>query len=143
MTRASSASVGSTPGSNSQSRSRRCAPIRSIAPPAFVTCGREFGRRLMQRHHVGAAAVAVGLDKPQLGVAHRGLNLGASDTGAASPTATAKKSNASRKWMLESHSVSSASKTRFRDSAGENDIYLQRTGARFGGQMGRGDACAR
>src|SRR6202167_4612600 len=53
----------------------------------------------------------------------------------ASPTAAANESNASRKWILESQSVSSASKTRFKDSVADEDIYLQITGARRSGQL--------
>ena len=45
-----------------------------------MTRGREFGGRLMQRHQVRAAAVAVRFDQPDLGAAHRGVNLDARKT---------------------------------------------------------------
>src|ERR1039457_7157107 len=52
---------------------------RELVAQAVVTCGREFGSRLMQRHHVRTAAVAMRFDKPHFGAAHRGVNLDARD----------------------------------------------------------------
>src|ERR1700683_175231 len=55
----------------------------------------------------------------------------------ASLTAAANESNASRKWILESQSVSSASKMRFKDSVAEEYIYIESTGPHGGGQLAR------
>jgi hypothetical protein len=48
-----------------------------LVAQAVVTCGREFSSRLMQRHQVRAAAVAMRFDQPDFGAAHGGVNLDA------------------------------------------------------------------
>src|SRR5208282_1553964 len=48
-----------------------------LVAQAVVTRGREFSGRLMQRHQIRAAAVAMRFDKPGLGATHRSLNLDA------------------------------------------------------------------
>jgi hypothetical protein len=44
-----------------------------------VTRGREFSSRLMQRHQVRAAAVAMRFDQPNFGAPHSRVNLDARD----------------------------------------------------------------
>ena len=48
-----------------------------LVAQAVVTCGRELSSRLMQRHQVRAAPVAVRFDQPDFGASHRGVNLDA------------------------------------------------------------------
>ena len=50
-----------------------------LVAQAVVTRGRELGRRLMQRDHVRAAAIAVSLDQHDFSAAHGGVNLDARD----------------------------------------------------------------
>src|SRR5579863_7353068 len=51
-----------------------------LVAQAVVTCGRELSRRLMQRHQVRPAPVAVSFDQPDFGAAHRSVNLDARET---------------------------------------------------------------
>ena len=93
---------------------------------AVVTGGREFGRRLMQRPHVRAAAVAVGFDQHDFGAAHGGVNLDAREAEARVADGRSERSNASRKWILESQSVSSASKIEIqRLSRGRRHLHTE------------------
>ena len=50
-----------------------------LVAQTVVTCGREFGSRLMHRNHVRTAPVTVRFDQPHFGAAHRGVNVDARD----------------------------------------------------------------
>src|ERR1700720_173211 len=50
-----------------------------LVAQAVMTCGRELGSRLMQRHKIRAPAVAMSFDQPDFSAAHRSVNLDARD----------------------------------------------------------------